>query len=434
MTAAEYLTAHAVADQHAGYSTAATLAFFRRHGMSEADLAALEQRGNGYRRGVPELPQSFDRLLVGDTRARGRNDVARHRRSWPLARACVALFRRARRADRRRHAAAEDQHQRQRLAPSSPTAIRSRASCDSISAFEALPPDTLVLPSHGLPFRGIPLRVAQLRAHHEARLGELAGRGARRHRAAMRGRARSRCCSGASSTSSSGFSRWARRSPISTYLWHAGTARPPRRRRRHAAICLVRRLNRLPPSSKRKPPPCHSPAKTAPPRNPRRRLPTIRWRSSIRCAPPRRKAPRSSATSRPARPRSGQSLVADELGIGKAFMELAAKMLANPYRLAESADEPVVGLHEPVADVDDEAPGRRAGARSPRRRRATSGSGTRTGRSISCSTTSSRATSSRRAGCTTPSAASRASTTGRRRRSTSSRASTSTRSRRRISR
>ena len=33
---------------------------------------------------------------------------------------------------------------------------------------------------------------------------------------------------------------------------------------------------------------------------------------------------------------SGKSFVADELGIGKAFMELAAKMLANPYKLAES--------------------------------------------------------------------------------------------------
>jgi hypothetical protein len=31
-----------------------------------------------------------------------------------------------------------------------------------------------VLPSHGLPFRGIPLRIAQLRAHHAARLEELA--------------------------------------------------------------------------------------------------------------------------------------------------------------------------------------------------------------------------------------------------------------------
>ena len=34
--------------------------------------------------------------------------------------------------------------------------------------------------------------------------------------------------------------------------------------------------------------------------------------------------------------KSGHSLAVDELGIGKAFMEVAAKMLANPYRMAES--------------------------------------------------------------------------------------------------
>jgi polyhydroxyalkanoate synthase len=33
---------------------------------------------------------------------------------------------------------------------------------------------------------------------------------------------------------------------------------------------------------------------------------------------------------------SGQTLLADELGIGKAFLELAAQMMANPVRLAES--------------------------------------------------------------------------------------------------
>src|SRR2546427_4994083 len=31
-----------------------------------------------------------------------------------------------------------------------------------------------------------------------------------------------------------------------------------------------------------------------------------------------------------------RSVFADELGIGKAFLELAAKMLANPYRLPEA--------------------------------------------------------------------------------------------------
>ncbi len=34
--------------------------------------------------------------------------------------------------------------------------------------------------------------------------------------------------------------------------------------------------------------------------------------------------------------KSGASLVTDELGIGKAFMEMASKMLANPYKLAET--------------------------------------------------------------------------------------------------
>jgi glyoxylase-like metal-dependent hydrolase (beta-lactamase superfamily II) len=44
---------------------------------------------------------------------------------------------------------------------------------DSIADFATLPPETLVLPSHGLPFRGLALRVAQLQAHHADRLAEL---------------------------------------------------------------------------------------------------------------------------------------------------------------------------------------------------------------------------------------------------------------------
>jgi glyoxylase-like metal-dependent hydrolase (beta-lactamase superfamily II) len=42
-----------------------------------------------------------------------------------------------------------------------------------LAAFEPLPSDTLVLPSHGPPFRGIAARVARLRDHHAARLAEL---------------------------------------------------------------------------------------------------------------------------------------------------------------------------------------------------------------------------------------------------------------------
>ena len=45
---------------------------------------------------------------------------------------------------------------------------------DSLERLATLPPDTLVLPSHGLPFRGLHARLAQLREHHLARLEEVA--------------------------------------------------------------------------------------------------------------------------------------------------------------------------------------------------------------------------------------------------------------------
>lgn len=44
---------------------------------------------------------------------------------------------------------------------------------DSLARFDALPADTLVLPSHGRPFRGLHTRIAQLRAHHDERLAEV---------------------------------------------------------------------------------------------------------------------------------------------------------------------------------------------------------------------------------------------------------------------
>ena len=43
---------------------------------------------------------------------------------------------------------------------------------DSIDRYRSFPPDDLVLPSHGKPFRGA-TRVRQLEEHHEARFAEL---------------------------------------------------------------------------------------------------------------------------------------------------------------------------------------------------------------------------------------------------------------------
>lgn len=45
---------------------------------------------------------------------------------------------------------------------------------DSLERLAPLPPDTLVLPSHRRPFRGLHVRLGELRAHHEDRLDALA--------------------------------------------------------------------------------------------------------------------------------------------------------------------------------------------------------------------------------------------------------------------
>ena len=44
---------------------------------------------------------------------------------------------------------------------------------ESIDRFAPLPADTLTLPSHGKPFRGLHARIAQLHEHHRDRLAEV---------------------------------------------------------------------------------------------------------------------------------------------------------------------------------------------------------------------------------------------------------------------
>jgi glyoxylase-like metal-dependent hydrolase (beta-lactamase superfamily II) len=44
---------------------------------------------------------------------------------------------------------------------------------ESLGRYESMPDDTLALPSHGKPFRGVTTRIGQLRDHHRARLQEV---------------------------------------------------------------------------------------------------------------------------------------------------------------------------------------------------------------------------------------------------------------------
>ena len=57
--------------------------------------------------------------------------------------------------------------------PAQPDANPMQEYLDALARLEALPADTLVLPSHGLPFHGLHARLAQLREHHLSRLDDV---------------------------------------------------------------------------------------------------------------------------------------------------------------------------------------------------------------------------------------------------------------------
>ena len=172
MTQAEFMTAHAAADERSGYDVGRIVELFRAHGMTPEHAAALQARGNAYRRGVPTLPDSFQRLMKGD-------GILVDGKPWHVLEGHGHSPEHASLYGTESGALISGDMLLPRISTNvsvwaiEPEGDPLQRFLESLAAFEGLPADTLVLPSHGLPFRGIALRVAELRAHHAARLGEL---------------------------------------------------------------------------------------------------------------------------------------------------------------------------------------------------------------------------------------------------------------------
>ncbi len=156
-----------------GFGGERSAAFFASHGLTDPEaVAKMRARTNYYASMVPHVPDAYRRLMDGMTLRHRRPCLALHCRLRPRARAHRAVLPRARAVDLGRHGAAAHLDQRQR--------VRHRARVNplalfltSIARFDALPADTLVLPSHGKPFRGLHERTRQLHQHHDARLAEV---------------------------------------------------------------------------------------------------------------------------------------------------------------------------------------------------------------------------------------------------------------------
>ncbi|MBI5786652.1 MAG: MBL fold metallo-hydrolase [Rhodocyclales bacterium] len=174
ITQGEYLTGQMVKHQVGAYGVPAMCAFFRRHGLDDARVQALADRGNAYGRGVPAIPDSFQPLWEGE-------DVTIGGRAWRViighghAPEHASLY-------------CEELHvliSGDMLLPRISTNISVFAGVPdanplawflaSLDRLRELPADTLVLPSHGLPFRGLHFRVDQLHAHHTERCAALVG-------------------------------------------------------------------------------------------------------------------------------------------------------------------------------------------------------------------------------------------------------------------
>ena len=172
MSQAEYLTAHAIREGVAGYTPDKLLGMYRRNGLAGETLEKMALRGNRYRLAVPEFPHSYRRIMDGD-------EIAIGGRAWRV----ITGYGHAPEHAGLYCAGLGVLISGDMVLPKISTNISVSSIdpegnplqqfLDSLRRYAALPADTLVLPSHGLPFRGLRERIEQLQEHHRQHFEEL---------------------------------------------------------------------------------------------------------------------------------------------------------------------------------------------------------------------------------------------------------------------
>jgi glyoxylase-like metal-dependent hydrolase (beta-lactamase superfamily II) len=173
MSTGEYGFACIMSAALPGGDSSAMVPHFRRHGLVDAAmLEKLEGRRSYYPSMVPSVPASYHRLQDGQ-------EVRIGAHGWQVitgfghspehvALYCAGL-----------NVLISGDMVLPRISTNvSVPAIEPEANpvqqyLDSLQKFLSLPADTLVLPAHGKPFRGLHTRIGQLDEHHRARLAEV---------------------------------------------------------------------------------------------------------------------------------------------------------------------------------------------------------------------------------------------------------------------
>ncbi len=166
---AEWLMAQLGWQGMGGNDAEKRMSHYRRHGVAEAHIEAFRGRGNHYRQLVPSVAAQFRAVREGDVLTIG----ARRWHAFTVLghapeHACL-------RCPEAGVLISGDQvlpkiTTNVSVWPDQPRGNPLRLYLDSLARFRPLAAETLVLPSHGLPFRGLHLRLDYLRHHHDERL------------------------------------------------------------------------------------------------------------------------------------------------------------------------------------------------------------------------------------------------------------------------
>lgn len=166
-TQGEYLTAHAVRESSAGYTSEAVIDVFLKNGLDPARAAKMVGRGNRYAALVPDFPTAYRRIIGGDRLQIGGHEwlafIGHGHAPEHLSLYCEAL----------NVVIAGDMllstiSTNVSVWSIDPEGDPLRLFLESLKRYRELPQDVLVLPSHGKPFRGAHDRVVALEAHHHA--------------------------------------------------------------------------------------------------------------------------------------------------------------------------------------------------------------------------------------------------------------------------
>ncbi len=168
---AEWLMAQLAWRGMGGNDAELRLGHYRRHGVPETELDAFRDRGNHYRQLVPTVAAQVRAVREGDVLTIGG-------RAWRAFTVLGHAPEHACLVCPEANVLISGDQVLPRITtnvsvwPDQPRGNPLKLYLDSLERFRPLPEDTLVLPSHGLPFRGLHRRLAYLGHHHDDRLHE----------------------------------------------------------------------------------------------------------------------------------------------------------------------------------------------------------------------------------------------------------------------